>query len=263
MHPRLPMMTRMIVAGIESILGVLVVVLASYRAHAVGIALGVVGILAGAATLVLEWVKRMPKRDSTAGTFSNLDGDSESTSSNKTGGAVKRCCGMTPLGWLGLANGVLTVLLLLIAVVACVTPDPDVTAFPSECPPGLPIGCSRVAVLNSHRTGGVEPLEVRGVELGLVTDAFKSTAEKAGGRLLYRGAIADGSAGEFQHYRFISTLFGFPDDLFARVSLTAEEAAVLVEVQGQLRIGYGDMDVNTNRNIRLLRSVKEATSGAA
>jgi hypothetical protein len=38
---------------------------------------------------------------------------------------------------------------------------------------------------------------------------------------------------------------------------------VLVEVQGQLRIGYGDMDVNTNRNIRLLRSVKEATSGAA
>jgi hypothetical protein len=129
---------------------------------------------------------------------------------------------MTPLGWLGLANGVLTVLLLLIAVVACVTPDPDVTALPSECPPGLPIGCSRVAVLNSHRTGGVEPLEVRGVELELVTNAFQSTAEKAGGRLLYRGAIADGSAGEFQHYRFISTLFGFPDDLFAQVSLTAE-----------------------------------------
>ena len=104
----------------------------------------------------------------------------------------------------------------------------------------------------------------------------------------------------FMHARFVSFLWGFSDDVFIRwkcteggpaaAAVTAEESrgalaaaaatagaasgaeavagegegqrkgVVLVEVQGQLRLGVGDLEVNPRRNRDLLRSLERSYS---
>lgn len=54
------------------------------------------------------------------------------------------------------------------------------------------------------------------------------------------------------HARFVSKLWGFADDLFVRVACD-DRGLALVEAQGQLRLGVGDMDVNLARVARLWR----------
>jgi uncharacterized protein (DUF1499 family) len=57
------------------------------------------------------------------------------------------------------------------------------------------------------------------------------------------------------HARFVSLLWGFADDVFVRLSCNAETGAVLLEAQGQLRVGVGDMDVNVKRNAALMAAM--------
>lgn len=60
------------------------------------------------------------------------------------------------------------------------------------------------------------------------------------------------------HARFVSLLWGFADDVFVRLRCNADSGAVLLEAQGQLRIGVGDMDVNVQRNAALMAAMKAA-----
>jgi uncharacterized protein (DUF1499 family) len=57
------------------------------------------------------------------------------------------------------------------------------------------------------------------------------------------------------HARFVSLLWGFADDVFVQLSCNAESGEVLVEVQGQLRVGVGDMEVNVKRNAALMAAL--------
>jgi uncharacterized protein (DUF1499 family) len=57
------------------------------------------------------------------------------------------------------------------------------------------------------------------------------------------------------HARFVSLLWGFADDVFVRLSCDAETGEVLVEAQGQLRVGVGDMGVNVKRNAALIAAM--------
>jgi uncharacterized protein (DUF1499 family) len=63
------------------------------------------------------------------------------------------------------------------------------------------------------------------------------------------------------HARFVSLLWGFADDVFVRLSCNAKTGAVLVEAQGQLRVGVGDMEVNVKRNAALMVAMKAAVEG--
>eukprot|EP00873_Tetraselmis_striata_P022963 jgi/Tetstr1/443227/TSEL_031265.t1 len=171
---------------------------------------------------------------------------------------LRPCCGKTPIQWLGVYNGSCAALLLLVAAVACATPDPTFPAFPTRCPPSLPAGCSRIAAENPQRDGGWAPLRAAGASAAAAEGAVAAWAEGEGGYLLREDDLLDagGSQGRFLHYRFLSQWFGFPDDMLIRISIQEGEG-VMVEVQGQLRIGYSDMDVNYRRNVRCLRAVSK------
>ena len=61
---------------------------------------------------------------------------------------------------------------------------------------------------------------------------------------------------EFAHFRVASLFWGFPDDVYVRMTCTDEGLAAL-ELQGNLRIGHGDMGVNADRNAKLLQHIRE------
>ena len=65
---------------------------------------------------------------------------------------------------------------------------------------------------------------------------------------------------EFVHLRVASLFWGFPDDVYVRMTCT-DEGLTALEVQGNLRIGHGDMGVNAHRNAMLLQYMRgmEAT----
>eukprot|EP00882_Tetradesmus_deserticola_P030103 GHRQ01033775.1.p2 GENE.GHRQ01033775.1~~GHRQ01033775.1.p2 ORF type:complete len:157 (+),score=36.15 GHRQ01033775.1:258-728(+) len=63
------------------------------------------------------------------------------------------------------------------------------------------------------------------------------------------------------HARFVSLLWGFADDVFVRLTCDAETGTVLLEAQGQLRVGVGDMDVNVKRNAALLAAMQAKAAG--
>ncbi len=68
---------------------------------------------------------------------------------------------------------------------------------------------------------------------------------------------ADGSI--FGHWRVLSTVFGFADDLVVhtRIDGSSSVKAIVVDAQSQLRLGIGDLGVNKRRLARLARRVQE------
>lgn len=68
---------------------------------------------------------------------------------------------------------------------------------------------------------------------------------------------------EYMHFRILSTLFGFADDFMIQVSLNDDEKdsrTIVVEAQGQLRLGVSDLHVNAKRNNRLIDFIENHCS---
>ena len=76
-------------------------------------------------------------------------------------------------------------------------------------------------------------------------------------RRLKRSLGADGSI--FAHWRVLSTVFGFADDLVVRTRMdnSSSTKALVVDAQSQLRLGIGDMGVNKRRLARLAKRLEE------
>ncbi len=156
-----------------------------------------------------------------------------------------------------LALSVLTALwLALLATVAFKSTDPVVLHFPAACPADKLEGCSRVADQQAHRNFdhiGVHLEASQAAILELVSawvQAYPRTA------VLYEDR-AEG----FIHARFVSKLWGFADDVFFSARCNGDMA--VVEVQGQLRVGQGDMEVNVLRNMQFLEHLKGAVDSGA
>jgi hypothetical protein len=75
-------------------------------------------------------------------------------------------------------------------------------------------------------------------------------------RRLKRTVDHDGSI--TAHWRVLSTLFGFADDLVVRVAAAGK--AIDVEAQSQLRLGVGDFGVNKRRTMRLVKALEQVCS---
>ena len=61
---------------------------------------------------------------------------------------------------------------------------------------------------------------------------------------------------KFLHFRVASLFWGFPDDVYVRMTCT-DEGLTALELQGNLRIGHGDMGVNADRNAKLLQHIRQ------
>lgn len=62
--------------------------------------------------------------------------------------------------WLHTAMKVLLPYVVLLLIVRAVSSDPRFTSFPEECPTSLSEGCARVAQVNPHRNGDLQPLRI-------------------------------------------------------------------------------------------------------
>jgi uncharacterized protein (DUF1499 family) len=130
----------------------------------------------------------------------------------------------------------------------------QVLAFPKACPADKLEGCSRVADDGPHRNFDHVGVRLEASQ-ALVVGAIERWVAASP-----RATVLRSSAG-FVHARFVSQLWGFADDVFFGVRCNGDMA--VVEVQGQLRVGKGDMDVNVLRNMRFLEHLKaQVDSGA-
>jgi hypothetical protein len=130
-------------------------------------------------------------------------------------------------------------LALLMVVIHITSPDPKISTFPSACPADKRFGCSRAQAEFGAPRAAVQAAVVAWV------------ADQTAARVLEVGP-------GFLHVRCVTLFMGFADDLVARFSCT-ERNTTLVEVQGQLRIGGGDLGVNARRNRRLLAALAAAS----
>ena len=130
----------------------------------------------------------------------------------------KIVCGMQPLCWLSVLNSVLLAVLVMLVIVRVVTPDQEIGVFPSGCSKSLPIGCSRIAEEHPQRDEGQDPVALTSPAT-VVAQAVKEWAMSRRGHLL---DFNHGEAGIFLHFRFLSSLWGFPDDFLVLVRCTAE-----------------------------------------
>ena len=75
----------------------------------------------------------------------------------------------------------------------------------------------------------------------------------------------DGEGGIFGHWRVLSTVFGFADDLVVRTRIDGSSSAraIVVDAQSQLRLGVGDLGVNRRRLSRLLKRLEEVCGGGS
>jgi uncharacterized protein (DUF1499 family) len=129
-----------------------------------------------------------------------------------------------------------------------------VLAFPDACPADKLEGCSRVADSSPHRNFdhiGVRLEASQAIVLDTITRWVAA----------YPRATVLRSGDGFVHARFVSQLWGFADDVFFSVRCNGDMA--VVELQGQLRVGQGDMDVNVLRNMQFLDHLRaQVDSGA-
>ena len=176
---------------------------------------------------------------------------------------------MFSLRWLIYAYGALALVLVLVHVSS---PDPVVTAFPTKCTSRF--GCSRVAEMDKHHAAGLKPPRFQAPLNETLRIIEGWISDQNGASILY-----DNSG--FIHARFVSFFFGFADDFYVRVRCVpslehghpgdgAEEinadghlddsvpSELIVEVQGQLRIGRGDLRVNALRNQRFINWLNQA-----
>eukprot|EP00899_Mesostigma_viride_P001815 jgi/Mesvir1/11634/Mv00036-RA.1 len=174
----------------------------------------------------------------------------------------------------------------LLILIRLVSWDPkESMSFPDACPRSIEIGCTRVALRNPNRDGGIVPPYLN-ASLSAVQDALLDWAQKVEPRthVLSRRRLADGTV--LIHMRAVTFFMGFADDVFIRLTCqplaatnngilgtsqpgggdqpgldvrpvnldaTSDSASsVLVEVQSQLRLGKGDLGVNLRRVQRLM-----------
>mmetsp|Transcript_28335 Transcript_28335/g.67393 ORF Transcript_28335/g.67393 Transcript_28335/m.67393 type:complete len:256 (-) Transcript_28335:706-1473(-) len=129
------------------------------------------------------------------------------------------------LDYSGVLLGALVLLQIFVRLAA---PDEAVKVFPSACPAGLPQGCSRIAVANAHRDGGHKPFRTFTSILTLRQTVVR-WAKKRGGVLLEE---EDNTGMITLQFRFLSSLMGFPDDLFVFISCSKVRKSLL-QVSGQ------------------------------
>ncbi|KIY97449.1 hypothetical protein MNEG_10513 [Monoraphidium neglectum] len=160
------------------------------------------------------------------------------------------------------ALGALVMLLLL---VRAASPDPKATAaaFPERCTKLE--GCGRVAERHPHRAGPEVPLKLRTTLEGARGAAAAWVRALPRAEVLYDAADGGADGGGralLVHARVLTFFWGFADDFWVRLSCAGDGAA-LVEAQGQLRLGVGDLGVNPARNQALLGALRaEARVGA-
>ncbi|CAG9465334.1 unnamed protein product [Pedinophyceae sp. YPF-701] len=138
--------------------------------------------------------------------------------------------------------------------------DPKVEEFPSQTfGPGAAIGSCRVTVENPKNAGELRPVTVQGsldevtakVEDWIKGDAMGRTA------LLRKEENVQGASGKpanYLHSRHVSLVFSFADDVFIRITDQGGNKC-LVEYQGQLRFGGGDLGVNAARAKRMYDAI--------
>eukprot|EP00775_Hariotina_reticulata_P012236 gene12236-12374_t len=132
-----------------------------------------------------------------------------------------------------------------------------------------PKGCARVAAHNAHRAAGKQPLDLATTLDGAAAALEKWLRQQPRTVILQQGksgptstnAAAEGdapSAGKvFFHARVVTLLWGFADDFFLHLTCL-DNGKVRLELQGQLRVGLGDMDVNVRRNAVVLDAIGAA-----
>jgi uncharacterized protein (DUF1499 family) len=140
---------------------------------------------------------------------------------------------------------------LLLIIVHMSSPDPKFRSFPDSCPKTHWFGCSRVAELNSHGSRGLELLHIPAKLPDVQQIVEKWIYSQSGSPRILRSTRTG-----FIHVRFLSMLFGFADDMLINLRCD-EDGNTIIELQGQLRIGKGDLGVNRRRNKRLLTGVGE------
>lgn len=153
--------------------------------------------------------------------------------------------------------------LVLLAVRLASSPDPQVLSFPTSCPRGLQgkHGCSRVALENPHRLPpppNNQPFRARALLSDVEAQVLRWVESQPRVAVLkHVKPGGNGDGGGFLHARAVTPVMGFADDLYVRWRCTSLGEAV-VEVQGQLRLGVGDMGVNVRRNGAILEFLKRA-----
>lgn len=141
------------------------------------------------------------------------------------------------LRWPVLGYGAFVALLITIRLNS---PDPKMNAFPDSCN-GNYLGCSRVAEHHIQAPKGLEPLRLSS-SLNATQMAVEAWINgQVGARVL-------ASSPGFVHARVVTPVWGFADDFMVRLRCDSESERVLVEAQGQLRIGKSDLGVNGRRN---------------
>jgi uncharacterized protein (DUF1499 family) len=132
------------------------------------------------------------------------------------------------------------------------SPDPKITSFPASCGNNFH-GCSRVAKKNAQAPYGMEPLLLSASMNDTQAAVEEWISSQAGMRVLSSSLSPsknDVSAGQkgFLHSRVVTPIWGFADDFLVGFTCDEESGKILVEAQGQLRIGKGDLGVNGRRN---------------
>lgn len=102
------------------------------------------------------------------------------------------------------AYGLLALLMLLIHVFS---PDPDVSAFPSSCPRGKSLGCSRIAEQGAHHARHLKPLHLNTTLAAASAATAAWVEQQSQPRILRR-------RDDFIHARFLTVFWGFADDFF-------------------------------------------------
>ncbi|KAF6251862.1 hypothetical protein COO60DRAFT_579237 [Scenedesmus sp. NREL 46B-D3] len=174
--------------------------------------------------------------------------------------------------WVARSLAGMAVWLLLLVLVRVASPDVQSKGFPDACPFSKQLGCSRVARDKPHRAAGLRPVEMPTTLPAATSAVLEWIRQQPRATVLtvHRGPSGTDSAASggqeaaqqaVAHARFVSLLWGFADDVFVRLSCDADNGAVLLEAQGQLRVGVGDMEVNVKRNAALLAAMEAEVKG--
>mmetsp|Transcript_37825 Transcript_37825/g.63616 ORF Transcript_37825/g.63616 Transcript_37825/m.63616 type:complete len:317 (-) Transcript_37825:38-988(-) len=151
----------------------------------------------------------------------------------------------------------LAIFVSLLGAIRFSSPDPSYDTFPSACSASMMEGCSRVAYASPHRDLGLTPLNMH-LSIPNIQRLVTSwaTADEPRGHVV---VTSSSSKHILFHARFASFVFGFVDDLVVDAKCAADDdteaegecAKVVLQAQGQLRIGQSDLNVNQKRIARL------------
>jgi len=124
----------------------------------------------------------------------------------------------------------------LFVVIHLTSPDPNWTAFPTECGAGHEQNCARIA--NTNFRIDASPPIFNSTSLAAIQLARTWTDDQPRTSILY-------ASPNFFHARFVSSFWGFADDL--AVTVICNNTQAILYLQSQSRIGKGDINANVNR----------------